>query len=217
MVALNNSQSCLKLGHSRGINGVSLPIATSWGLSDSRIAELREMSRSFSIKLHSELHRVSGRLGMSGGRSHRHAQNPLLGERRKTLSITHHALSPPPSHHHLYIIHLINWLQSFYRITMSLKRPFVSKNDVKQWFTNTTTTKNLWYTLPCLSYLVLINTWVKWSTCGWSALPRPQHRDNYVITRRGTSRIFPYFFESLHQAGIELNTASSSYCETPRS
>ena len=24
------------------------------------------------------------------------------------LSITRHALSPPPSHHHLYIIHLIN-------------------------------------------------------------------------------------------------------------
>ena len=51
---------------------------------------------------------VSGRLGMSGGISPRHAQNPLSGERRKTLSITHHALSPPPSHHHLYIIHLIN-------------------------------------------------------------------------------------------------------------
>ena len=32
----------------------------------------------------------------------------LSGERRKTLSITHHALSPSPSHHHLYIIHLIN-------------------------------------------------------------------------------------------------------------
>ena len=51
---------------------------------------------------------VSGRLGMSGGRSPRHAQKPLLGERRKTLSIAHHALSPPPSHHHRYIIHLIN-------------------------------------------------------------------------------------------------------------
>ena len=37
-----------------------------------------------------------------------HAQNPLSGERGKRLSITHHALSPPPSHHHLYIIHLIN-------------------------------------------------------------------------------------------------------------
>ena len=76
------------------------------------------------------------------------AQNPLSGERRKTLSITHHALSPPPSHHHLYIIHLINWLQRFYRITMSLKRPFVPKSDVKQRFTTTTT---------CLSYLVLVN------------------------------------------------------------
>ena len=91
---------------------------------------------SFIIKLYSET-QVSGRLGMSGGISPRHAQNPLSGERRKTLSITHHALSPPPSHHYLYIIHLINWLQRFYRIIMSLKRPFVPKSDVKQWFTTT--------------------------------------------------------------------------------
>ena len=42
------------------------------------------------------------------------------------------ALTPPPSHRHLYIIHLINWLQRFYRITMSLKIPFVPKSDVKQ-------------------------------------------------------------------------------------
>ena len=53
------------------------------------------------------------------------------------LSITHHALSPPPSHHHMYIIHLIYRLQRFYRITMSLKRPFVPKSDVKQRFTTT--------------------------------------------------------------------------------
>ena len=71
-----------------------------WGLSDPRIADLRKMPRCFSIKLHSET-QVYGRLGMSWGR---HAQNPLSGEQRKTLSITHHALSPPPSHHHLYII-----------------------------------------------------------------------------------------------------------------
>ena len=62
-----------------------------WGLSDTRIAELREMPQSFSIKLHSET-QVFSRLGMSGGRSPRHAQNPLSGEERKTLSITHHAL-----------------------------------------------------------------------------------------------------------------------------
>ena len=109
-----------------------------WGLSDPRIAELRKMPKSFINKLYSET-QVSGPLGMSGGISHRHAQNPLSGERRKTLSITHHALSPPPSHHHLYIIHLINWLQRFYRIIVSLKRPFVPKSDVKQWFTTTTT------------------------------------------------------------------------------
>ena len=70
-----------------------------WELSDPRIAELREMPRCFSIKLHSET-QGSGRLVMSGGRSARHARNPLSGERRKTLSITHHALSPPPLHHH---------------------------------------------------------------------------------------------------------------------
>ena len=89
------------------------------------------MPRCFSIKLHSET-QVSGRLGMSGVRSPRHAQNPLSSERRKTLSITYHALSPPPSHHHIYIIHLMTLLQRFYRITMSLKRPFVPKSDVKQ-------------------------------------------------------------------------------------
>ena len=54
-------------------------------------------------------------------------RTPLSVERRRTLSITHHALSPPPSHHHLYIIHLLNWLQRFYRITLALKRPFVPK------------------------------------------------------------------------------------------
>ena len=34
--------------------------------------------------------RVSGRLGMPGGKYPRHARNPLLGEWRKTLSTTHH-------------------------------------------------------------------------------------------------------------------------------
>ena len=125
----------LTLGLSRGMNGVSLPIVTLGTIrpKDSGTA------RNATAKLHSET-QVSGRLGMSEGWSPRHTQNPLSGERRKTLSITHHALSPPPSHHHLYIIHLINWLQRFYRITMSLKRPFVPKSDVKQWFTTTTTT-----------------------------------------------------------------------------
>ena len=103
--------ACLTLGLSRGMNGVTQRECSSllllWGLSDPRIAELLEMPQSFIIKLYSET-QVSGRLGMSGGISPRHAQNPLSGERRKTLSITRHALSPPPSHHHLYIIHLIN-------------------------------------------------------------------------------------------------------------
>ena len=64
---------------------------------DPRIAELRKMPQSFIIKLYSET-QVSGRLGMSGGISPRHVQNPLSGERRKTLSITHHALSHPHPH-----------------------------------------------------------------------------------------------------------------------
>ena len=126
-----------------------------WGLSDPSIAALREMPQSFSIKLYIET-QVSDRLGMSGGRSPGHAQNPLSGERRKTLSITHHALSTPPSHHHLYIIHLINWLQRFYRITMSLKRPFVLKSDIKQWFT--TTTIALVYGWPSVG-LWLVQRW----------------------------------------------------------
>ena len=88
---------------------------------DTAVCRVRSVSTlSFCIKLHTE---VSGRLGMSGGKSPRHAQNPLSGERRKMLSITHHTLSPTPSHHHLilYIIHLINRLQRYYRIPMSLK------------------------------------------------------------------------------------------------
>ena len=111
------------------------------GLSDLRIADLRKMQNG--IKLHSET-QVSGRLGMSWGRSPGHAQDPLSGEQRKTLSIIQRTLSPPPSHHHLYIIHLINSLQRFYRITKSLKRWFVPKSDVKQWFTTTTTVVRFW-------------------------------------------------------------------------
>ena len=117
----------------RGMNGVSLPIVSLGIIQPEDSGAVRNAS----IKLHSET-QVSGCLAMSGGRSPRHAQNPLSGERRKKLSITYHALSPQPLHHHLYIIHLINWLQRFYRITMSLERPFVPKSDVKQWFTTTT-------------------------------------------------------------------------------
>ena len=91
------------------------------------------MPRSFSIKLHSETN--SPDVWACPG------VNPLdmprtpywaSEERRKTLSITHHALSPPPSHHHLYIISSHQLTTTFYRITMSLKRPFVPKSDVMQ-------------------------------------------------------------------------------------
>ena len=110
-------------GLSRGMNGVTQKelsfLLLLWGLSDPRIAGLREMPRSFSIKLHCET-QVSGRPGMSGGGSPWHAHNPLSCERKKTLSITHHALSPPPSHHHLYIIsshQLITTFLSYYNVT----------------------------------------------------------------------------------------------------
>ena len=130
----------MTFGLSRGMNGVTLPIVT-LGTIRPEDSGAAQNATEFSNKLYSET-QVSSRLGMSGGRSPRHAKNPLSGRQKKTLSITHHTLSPPPSHHHLYIIHLIKWLtlQRFYRITMSLKRPFVPKSDVKQWFTTTTTT-----------------------------------------------------------------------------
>ena len=149
--------------------GVILPIVTLGTIRPEDSGAARNAT-SFIIKLYSET-QVSGRLGMSGGISPRHAQNPLSGERRKTLSITHHALSPPPSHHHLYIIHLINWLQRFYRIIMSLKRPFVPKSDVKQWFTTTTTTlKRCW---PNWFNLRLISQCVGLRMSATADCPRP--------------------------------------------
>ena len=57
-------------------------------------AELREMPRSFSIKFYSET-QVSSRLGMSGGRSPRHAQNPLSGERRTEFALVLEILESP--------------------------------------------------------------------------------------------------------------------------
>ena len=71
---------------------------------------------------------------------------PRAPYRENALSITHHAPSPHP---HIIIctsfISLIDYnvcivLQChlkdhFYRITMSLKIPFVPKSDVKHWFT----------------------------------------------------------------------------------
>ena len=132
--------ACLTLGLSRGMNGVTQKelsfLLLLWGLSDPRITELRKIPQSFSIKLH----RDNSSLRPSGyiwGYIPWTCPEPLIGRARKTLSITHHALSPPSSHHHLYIIHLINRLQRFYRITLSLKIPFVPKSDVKQRFTTT--------------------------------------------------------------------------------
>ena len=74
------------------------------------------MPQSFSIKLHSET-QVSGRLGMSRGISPRNAQNPLLGERGKTLLITHHALSPTSSSVHHLSHQLTTTFLSYYNVT----------------------------------------------------------------------------------------------------
>ena len=72
------------------------------------------MPRSFSIKLHSETL-------MSARRSPRHAQNPSSGERRKTLSITHHALSS--HHYHRHIIICASYISSIdYNVFMVLQR-----------------------------------------------------------------------------------------------
>ena len=62
--------ACLTLGLSRVMNGVIQRelsfLLLLWGLSEPRIAEQREMPRSFSIKLHSET-QVSSHLGISVG------------------------------------------------------------------------------------------------------------------------------------------------------
>ena len=68
---------CLTLGPSRGMNGVTLPIVT---LPIVTLGTIRpEDSEAARFKLHSET-QVSGRLGMSGGKSPRNVQNPLSGE-----------------------------------------------------------------------------------------------------------------------------------------
>ena len=80
--------------------------------------------------------KVSGSLGMSGGTSPRHTQNSLLGERRKTLSITHHALSP-----HRNIIICTSFISPIdYNVFIVLQchlRSFVPKSDVKDYFFST--------------------------------------------------------------------------------
>ena len=53
-----------------------------WGRSDTRISEACFIEKS----------RISGRLGMPRGESPWHAQNPFLGEWRKTLATTHYSV-----------------------------------------------------------------------------------------------------------------------------
>ena len=65
----------------------------------------------------------SGRVGMSGGKSPRHAPwtEPLI---RRVKQNTQQPPCPitPTSRHQMYIFYLINGLHSFYRITMSLNK-----------------------------------------------------------------------------------------------
>ena len=188
-----------------------------WGLSDPRIAELRKMPKSFIIKLYSET-QVSGRLGMSGGISPRHAQNPLSGERRKTLSITHHALSPPPSHHHLYIIHLINWLQRFYRIIMSLKRPFVPKSDVKQWFTTTAQIKfKLRIALVIRENRPLIVLMLGQRRRWWTSIETKKDHECPVFfrTHPGNFIMSCWNYEATCAWGVTLDASRSVHIRTP--
>ena len=80
----------------QGMNGVILPIVSLGIIRPEDSGAVRNAS----IKLHSET-RVSGCLGMSGGRSPRHAQNPLSGEPRKK-----------PYHHNPYIIICTSFISS---------------------------------------------------------------------------------------------------------
>ena len=142
-----------------------------WGISDPMIAEMREMPRSFIIKLNRGT-QVSGRLGMSGARSPRHAQNPFSGERRKTLLITH-LITPTLTSS--YVHHSSHQLTTtFYSITVSLKRPFVPKSDVKQWFT----TVLLLLLLDKVHFRLILNV----------ISGKPCQIDHYWGTKRGVSR-----------------------------
>ena len=69
---------------------------------------------------------------------------------------------------------------------------------------------NLSYTLPSLSYQVLIFTWVKWSIWGWSALPKDTTSKKCPNIERGEHDIS---LKSLHQAGFETARQAATSAE----
>ena len=131
----------MKAASGRKFNVFAKKMEKKWNMSESILCsdnhkiKLKDQSGTCILMLSGGLRRRAYRLGMSGGKSHQHAQN-TSGEWRKTLN------NPPcpitPSwRYHLYIIHLVNGLHCFYGITMSLKWPLVPKSDAKQQFTTT--------------------------------------------------------------------------------
>ena len=70
------------------------------------------------------------------------------------------------------------------------------------------------YTLPSLSYQVLIFTWVKWSIWGWSALPKDTTSYKCPKIERGETW---YFSENPAPSGIRNRTAGSDIGRAPRS
>ena len=73
---------------------------------------------------------------------------------------------------------------------------------------------NLSYTLPSLSYQVLIFTWVKWSIWGLSVLPKDTTSKQCPNIERGETW---YFYENPAPSGIRNRTAGSDIDRAPRS
>ena len=71
---------------------------------------------------------------------------------------------------------------------------------------------NLSYTLPSLSYQVLISTWVKWSIWGLSVLPKDTTPKQCPNIKRGETW---YFSENPVPSGIRNRTADSDIGKAP--
>ena len=130
-----------------------------------------------------------------------------------------------PYHPHPHIIictsfHLINWLQLFYPITMSLKRPFVPKSDVKQWFT-ATTWQHTWRHLQRLSkeQMFLLNlTQISFPVEGSADPTTLGLEDSFpnladILTSFFNSRRIVWWRWGLSEAQANLRVACSSLCK----
>ena len=73
---------------------------------------------------------------------------------------------------------------------------------------------NLSYTLPSLSYLVLIFTWVKWSIWGWSAFPKGTTLKQCPKIERGETW---FFSENPARSRIRNRAAGSNIVKASRS